>query len=55
MRAMRYILAATCLWLAATGALAAGPWMVEDFILYESRLGHTGAAYEEVARYALRG
>jgi 2'-5' RNA ligase len=29
--------------------------MVEDFILYESRLGHTGAAYEEVARYALRG
>jgi 2'-5' RNA ligase len=42
-------------WLAATGDLAAGPWMVEDFILYESRLGHTGAVYEEVARYALRG
>ena len=42
-------------WLAATGDLAAGPWTVEDFILFESRLGHTGAAYEEVVRYALRG
>lgn len=42
-------------WLAATGDLAAGPWTVEDFILFESRLGHSGAAYEEVVRYALRG
>ena len=42
-------------WLATWGDLAAGPWTVEDFILFESRLGHTGAAYEEVVRYALRG
>ena len=42
-------------WLAAWGELAAGPWTVEDFILFESRLGHSGAAYEEVVRYALRG
>jgi len=42
-------------WLAAWGELAAGPWTVEDFILFESHLGHTGAAYEEVVRYALRG
>ncbi len=42
-------------WLAAWSDLAAGPWAVEEFILFESRLGHTGAAYEEVVRYALRG
>jgi RNA 2',3'-cyclic 3'-phosphodiesterase len=40
-------------WLAAFGDLAAGPWMVEDFVLYESRLGHEGAHYEAVARYPL--
>ena len=42
-------------WLAAWSGLAAGPWTVEHFILFESHLGHTGAAYEEVVRYALRG
>jgi 2'-5' RNA ligase len=42
-------------WLAATADLRAGPWTVDGFILFESRLGHTGAAYEEVVRYALRG
>ena len=42
-------------WLARWGDLAAGPWTVEHFILYESHLAHTGAVYEEVARYALRG
>jgi 2'-5' RNA ligase len=41
-------------WLAAWGDLAAGPWTVEDFILFESHLGRTGAAYREVARYPLR-
>jgi len=41
-------------WLASWGDLAAGPWMVEDFILFESRLGHTGSVYEEVVRYPLR-
>ena len=40
-------------WLAAWGGLAAGPWIVEDFILFESRLGRTGAHYEEVVRYRL--
>ena len=40
-------------WLAAWGDLAAGPWTVEDFILFESHLGHTGAVYEEVVRYRL--
>jgi 2'-5' RNA ligase len=42
-------------WLSRWGDLAAGPWTVEHFILFESHLGHTGAIYEEVARYALRG
>lgn len=42
-------------WLSSWGALAAGPWTVEDFILFESHLGNAGARYEEVARYALRG
>jgi 2'-5' RNA ligase len=41
-------------WLAAFGNLAAGPWPVEDFVLYESHLGHAGARYEAVARYPLR-
>ena len=41
-------------WLAAWGGLAAGPWLVDEFILFESHLGHTGAHYEEVVRYALR-
>ena len=42
-------------WLAAWDGLAAGPWTVEDFILFESHLGQSGAVYEEVARYVLRG
>jgi len=42
-------------WLTASGDLAAGPWTVEAFILFESHLGHTGPVYEEVVRYALRG
>jgi 2'-5' RNA ligase len=42
-------------WLATWGDFAAGPWTVEDFILFESRLGRTGAAYTEVARYPLGG
>ena len=42
-------------WLAAWGDLAAGPWRVEDFVLYESHLGHEGAHYEAVAVYPLRG
>ncbi|MGH6784382.1 MAG: RNA 2',3'-cyclic phosphodiesterase [Sphingomicrobium sp.] len=33
------------------GSLRSEPWQVEDFILYESRLGRDGAHYEEVARY----
>ena len=40
-------------WLAAWGDLAAGPWAVEEFVLFESHLGHTGAHYEEVVRYPL--
>lgn len=42
-------------WLGAWGDLAAGPWTVEEFILFESHLGHTGAHYQEVVRYSLRG
>ena len=40
-------------WLAAWADLAAGPWTVEDFVLFESHLGHTGAHYEEVVRFPL--
>ena len=42
-------------WLAAWGDLAAGPWAVDEFVLFESHLGHTGAHYEEVVRYPLSG
>lgn len=42
-------------WLAARGNLAAGPWRVEDFVLYESHLGHEGAHYEAVEVYPLKG
>jgi len=41
-------------WLAAFGDLAAGPWQVEDFVLYESHLGHEGAHYKAVASYLLQ-
>jgi 2'-5' RNA ligase len=35
------------------GGLTSETWQVEEFILYESRLGHDGAHYEPVVRYAL--
>lgn len=40
-------------WLASCGDLTAGSWRVEDFVLYESHLGHAGAHYEAVAVYPL--
>jgi RNA 2',3'-cyclic 3'-phosphodiesterase len=42
-------------WLATHGNLAAGPWRIESFGLYESRLGREGAHYEAVAAYPLHG
>jgi len=36
------------------GGLTSAPWQVDEFILYESRLGREGAHYEPVAKYALR-
>lgn len=41
-------------WLARFSDLRLGGWAVEDFILYESYLGHEGAHYEQVATYRLR-
>jgi len=41
-------------WLAAHGTLAAGPWEVDEFALYESRLTPAGAQYEPLARFSLR-
>ena len=41
-------------WLAAFGDLAAAPWPVNEFVLYESYLGHTGAFYEPVTAFGLR-
>ena len=41
-------------WLARFGDLAAGPWPVNEFILYESHLGHSGAFYEPVTAFGLR-
>ena len=40
-------------WLAAHGTLAAGPWEVRDFALYESRLSAAGAQYELLASFNL--
>lgn len=40
-------------WIAAHSTLAAGPWLVEDFSLWESHLGAAGAHYEEVVRFRL--
>ena len=37
------------------GGLSSEPWEVGEFILYESRLGHDGAHYEEVVHYPLDG
>lgn len=39
--------------LAAHAGLALGPWEAEAFILYRSRLGRSGAAYEPLAEYPL--
>ena len=40
-------------WLATWGDLATEPWTVDEFTLFESHLGHTGAIYEEIVRYRL--
>lgn len=40
-------------WLSAFGDLRAGPWEVENFMLYESHLGHTGAFYEPATLISL--
>ncbi|OYW44388.1 MAG: 2'-5' RNA ligase [Sphingomonadales bacterium 32-68-7] len=40
-------------WLMHWGTLAAEPWVVREFVLYESHLGRTGAHYEPVATYPL--
>jgi 2'-5' RNA ligase len=40
-------------WLEAHAGLNAPPETVDQFILYESRLGHEGAHYEAVAKYPL--
>lgn len=39
--------------LAAHGGLTSPPMRVDGFLLYESHLGHDGARYEAVARYAI--
>lgn len=41
-------------WLARFGDLTAGPWPVEEFILYESHRGHAGVFYEPVTVFGLR-
>jgi RNA 2',3'-cyclic 3'-phosphodiesterase len=40
--------------LARIAGLASAPVTLDAFCLFESRLGHNGASYEAVARYALR-
>lgn len=40
-------------WLAANGALRAGPWEVDAFALFESHLTPAGATYQEVVRFPL--
>ena len=40
-------------WLVDTAALASAPFALRHLILYESRLGHGGAAYEPVLRWPL--
>lgn len=41
-------------WLAAHGTLAAGPWEVREFVLYESRLAPGGSQYEPLVSFSLR-
>ena len=42
-------------WLAANGALSAGPWPIDEFRLYESQLTPAGPLYEPIISYRLRG
>jgi 2'-5' RNA ligase len=39
--------------LEVNSSLKSEPWEAEDFLLFESRLGHEGAHYEPVATYKL--
>lgn len=41
-------------WLASFGDMRID-WRAEDFTLFESHLGHTGATHETIATYPLRG
>ena len=41
-------------WLVAHHSLAAGPWQVGEFVLYQSHLRPEGPLYAAVARFALR-
>jgi len=41
-------------WVAANGTLAAGPWSVDEFRLYESQLTPGGSLYEPIISYRLR-
>lgn len=41
-------------WLERSRGLASAPFLVDEFILFESRLSRHGAHYEEVARYPLK-
>jgi 2'-5' RNA ligase len=41
-------------WLESNSALRSEPWLVHEFILYESRLGQSGAHYERVLSVPLR-
>ena len=43
------------LYLETHAGFAAGPFVVEQFTLYESHLGHGGAHYVSLADYPLRG
>ena len=40
-------------WLARHGMLAAGPWEVREFVLYESRLAPGGSQYEPLVSFNL--
>ena len=42
-------------WLAEHGTLRSTPWLVTDFHLYESTLAPTGAIYDPMVAYPLRG
>lgn len=42
-------------WLAAHGAFASITWLVDHMLLYESQLTASGALYDPVFRYPLRG